>query len=77
VLDTLGATKLPELGTPRDATPTRFEQALAEAPTVLEPKAQHVKVPGGTIKDDDKLKSWLMVAEDRIREKLEDGAVIL
>ena len=32
---------------------------------------------GGTIKDDDELNSWLMVAEDRIREKLKDGPVIL
>ena len=48
MLDTLRATKLPEWGTPRDAIPTRFKQALAEAATVLEPKAQHVKLPGGT-----------------------------
>ena len=52
VLDTLKAMKLPEWGTLRDAMPTRFGQALAAAAKLLEPKAQHVKLPGGTIKDE-------------------------
>ena len=59
--------KLPDWSMLRDAIPTRFEQALAEAAKVLEPKAQHVKLPGGTIKDDSDLISWLKSAEDQIR----------
>ena len=57
--------------------PTRFSQALAAAAKLLEPKAQHVKLPGGTIKDEDDLKSWLAEAEEQIREKLKNGPVIL
>jgi hypothetical protein len=77
VLDTLRATRLPEWDTLCDAMPTRFSQALAAAAKLIEPKAQHVKLPGGTIKDDFDLKSWLKSAEDQIRVKLKDGPVIL
>ena len=64
-------------GAIRDALPTRFSNALAAAAKLLEPKAQHVSLPGGTIKNDDDLKSWLKAAEERIRAKLKDGPVIL
>ena len=57
--------------------PTRFNNALAAAAKLLEPKAQEVKLPGGTIKDEDDLKSWLASAEEAIRAKLDDGPVIL
>ena len=77
VLKTLQATRLKEWETLCDALPTRFSQALAAAAKLLEPKAQHVKLPGGTIKDDDDLKSWLTSAEERIREGLKKGPVIL
>ena len=49
---TLGETKLQEWATLCDAIPTRFSQALAEAAKRLEPKAQQVKLPSGTIKTD-------------------------
>ena len=77
VLDTLRHTKLSELRAISDALPTRFSNAAAAAAKLLEPKAQHVSLPGGTIKNDDDLKSWLAEAEDCIREKLKDGPVIL
>jgi hypothetical protein len=77
VLDSLRAMKLPEWGTLCDALPTRFSQALAAAVKLLEPKAQHIKLPGGTIKDENDLKAWLKSAEGSIREKLRDGPVIL
>ena len=77
VLGTLQAMKLPEWGTLCDALPTRFSQALAAAAKLLEPKAQHLKLPGGTIKDESDLKSWLKSAEEQIRAKLKDGPVIL
>jgi hypothetical protein len=77
VLDTLRQTKLSELIAISDALPTRFNNAAAVSAKLLEPKAQHVHLPSGTIKNDDDLKSWLAEAEDCIRKKLNDGPVIL
>jgi hypothetical protein len=77
ILDTLRHTKLSELRAMSDALPTRFQNAAAAAAKLLEPKAQHVSLPGGTIKNEDELRSWLAEAEDCIREKLKDGPVIL
>lgn len=77
VLETLNTTKLKEWSNLCDALPTRFANALAAAAKLLEPKAHTVKLPGGTIKDDDDLKDWLGRAEQHIREKLKDGPVIL
>ncbi len=77
VLDTLRHTKLSELRAISDALPTRFNNASAAAAKLLEPKAQYLSLPGGTIKNDADLKSWLVKAEDCIREKLNDGPVIL
>ncbi len=77
VLNTLRKTKLSELRAICDAMPTRFAQAQAAATKLLEPKAQEVSLPGGTIKTEDDLKSWLASAEEAIREKLKTGPVIL
>ena len=77
ILDTLNTTKLKEWNNLADALPTRFGQAVAAAAKLLEPKAQHVKLAGATIKDEDDMKSWLNTAEDQIRDKLKDGPVIL
>jgi len=77
VLRTLGATRLREWSNLCDALPTRFANALAAAARLLEPKAQPVKLPGGTIKDEGELKAWLGTAEQCIREKLKDGPVIV
>jgi hypothetical protein len=77
VLDTLRQTKLSELRAISDALPTRFNNAAATAAKLLEPKAQHVSLPRGTIRNDDDLKSWLTEAEECIRTKMKDGPVIL
>ena len=77
ILKTLQGRKLQDWLTLCDAIPTRFSQALAEAAKLLEPKAQHVKLPGGTIKGEDDLKSWIAEAEERIRDGLKQGPVIL
>jgi hypothetical protein len=77
ILATLTATRLKEWKTLADALPTRFAQALATAAKLLEPKAQHVKLTGGTIKNEDDLRGWLTTAEEQIRDKLKDGPVIL
>jgi len=44
---------------------------------LLEPQAQLVSLPSGTIKTEDDLKHLLTTAEQRIREKLKDGPVIV
>ncbi len=77
VLATLGATKLQEWGTLSDAIPSRFSQALAAAAKRLEPKAQQVKLPSVTIKNEDDLKTWLATVEATIRARLNDGPVIV
>jgi hypothetical protein len=77
ILDTLRHTKLSELQAISDALPTRFSNAATAAAKQLEPTAQHVSLPGGTIKNDADLKSWLAEAEGCIREKLKDGPVVL
>jgi len=77
VLGTLQKTKVSELQAIRDALPTRFNNALAAAAKLLEPKAQWVSLPSGTIKSEDELKTWLGTAEEKIREKLKEGPVIV
>ncbi|HEV3342284.1 MAG TPA: BREX system P-loop protein BrxC [Pirellulales bacterium] len=77
VLATLQKTKVSELQTIRDALPTRFSNAVAAAVKLLEPRAQPISLPGGTIKNEDDLQTWLSLAEDSIREKLKDGPVII
>ena len=77
ILRTLGATRLQEWQNLCDALPTRFNQALTAAAQLLEPKAQHMKLPGGTIRNDEDLQAWLTTAEQHIRTKLKDGPVIL
>ena len=77
ILTTLRQTKLSELTALGDALPTRFGRALNAAAKLLEPKAQPVTLPGGTIKDEGDLTAWLASAEEQIREKLKDGPVIV
>jgi hypothetical protein len=77
ILDTLRQTRLSELSAVCDALPTRFNNAQAAAAKLLEPKAQAVSLPGGTIKTEDDLRAWLAAAEARIRAKLKDGPVIV
>jgi hypothetical protein len=77
ILGTLRQTKLTELKALCDALPTRFGKALNAAAKLLEPKAQTVTLPAGTITNEDDLKEWLTSAEEQIREKLKDGPVIV
>ncbi len=77
VLATLQKTKVSELQAICDALPTRFSNTAAAAAKLLEPKAQQVHLPSGTIKNEDDLHTWLSLAEEQIREKLKDGPVIV
>ena len=75
VLHTLRQTKLSELRAMSDALPARFGKATVAAAKLLEPQAQHVSLPGGTIKTEEELKAWLTGTESLIRSKLKDGPV--
>ena len=77
VLDTLQHTKLSELRAMSDALPTRFQNAAAAAAKLLEPKAQYVSLPSGTIKNEGDLDAWLADVKGRVMAKLKDGPVIL
>ena len=77
ILATLQKTKISELQAICDALPTRFSNAVAAAAKLLEPQAQQVSLPSGTIKNEDDLQSWLSLVEEQIREKLRDGPVIV
>ncbi|HVA48082.1 MAG TPA: BREX system P-loop protein BrxC [Pirellulales bacterium] len=77
ILQTLSATRLKEWKTLADAIPARFAQALGAGAKLLEPKAQRVKLTGGTIKNEEDLRGWLAATEERIRDKLKDGPVII
>jgi hypothetical protein len=77
VLTTLGQTKLSELKAVCDALPTRFNSALGAAAKLLEPKAQPVSLPSGTIKTEAELTAWLDDVRGRVLAKLKDGPVIL
>ena len=77
VLATLNGTKLKEWKNLCDALPTRFSQALTAAARALEPKARPIKLPGGTIKSEHDLQTWLSLAGEQIREKLKEGPVIV
>jgi hypothetical protein len=77
VLDTLRHTKLSELRAIHDALPTRFQNAAAAAAKLLEPKAQYISLPGGTIQNEADLQAWLDDVKARVLAKLKDGPVIL
>jgi len=77
ILRSLRATRLQEWRNLCDALPTRYHQALTAAAQLLEPKAQHIKLPGGTIRNDEDLQAWLTTAEQCICTRLKDGPVIL
>ena len=77
ILDTLRHTKLSELRAMSDALPTRFQNAASAAAKLLEPKAQHISLPGGTIQNEADLQAWLDDVKGRVLTKLKDGPVIL
>jgi hypothetical protein len=77
VLYTLRHTKLSELRAISDALPTRFQNAASAAAKLLEPKAQYLSLPGGTIQNEVDLQAWLDDVKDRVVAKLKDGPVIL
>lgn len=58
------------------AMPARIDDALAAAAVLLEPKARQVMLPGGLLKDETDLDSWLADLRRLIAAALADGPVI-
>jgi len=77
ILATLRSRTLADRRNLLDAVPQRFSRALEEASRLVEPKAQHVVLPGATIRNAAELDQWLAGARKRIEEKLKEGTVIL
>jgi hypothetical protein len=67
---------LVELHAIGDALQTRFGKAAAAA-KALEPKAQTVDLPKGTIRSIDELETWLSQTGEQIRQNLKEGPVIV
>ena len=59
------------------ALDSRFDAVLVAAAELMEPKAQCVKLPGGTIKTAEDIDTWLHEARQTIAEALKKGPVIL
>jgi hypothetical protein len=77
ILDELERCSLSQWTDRTQALKGRFEQARMDAATLLEPKVQRVNLPRRTLKDEAELAAWLKEAEERIRDKLNDGPVII
>lgn len=61
----------------RDALPERFNQALHDAATLLEPKVQRIRLPSATLKSEQDVDDWLSVVRDKIVSYLHDGPVVV
>jgi hypothetical protein len=55
----------------------RFEEACMDAAKLLQPKVQRVNLPRRTITNEAELAAWIEEAEQRIRDALEDGSVMI
>ncbi|EIC19850.1 hypothetical protein Thi970DRAFT_03455 [Thiorhodovibrio frisius] len=77
ILDELDRCALSQWSDRTQALKGRFEQARLEAAKLLEPKVQRVDLPRRTLRDEAELAEWLAEAEGRIRNKLNDGPVML
>jgi hypothetical protein len=77
ILDELERCSLAQWADRTQALKGRFEQARLEAAKLLEPKVQRVDLPRRTLKDETELAAWLEEAEQRIRDMLDDGPVMI
>jgi hypothetical protein len=77
LLTVLDGRSLAEWATLRDALGQRFANAATKAAKLLEPKAMHVKIPGGTLRTPEDVEKWLDAARKQLLAQLKDGPVIL
>jgi hypothetical protein len=77
ILDELEHCSLSQWADRTQALKNRFEQVRLEVAKLLEPKVQRVDLPRRTLRDEAELTAWLNEAEQRIRDKLDDGPVMI
>jgi uncharacterized protein YheU (UPF0270 family) len=77
IIEELETRSLTHWGDKERAIPGRVEAARFEAAQLLIPKTVRVELPKRTLSDDDELKQWLDDAEQRIRDKLKNGPVMV
>ena len=77
LLAALRATPIQQWSDRTDAIAGRTAKLLTDAATLLEPKAQRVALPSGTIRNSAELDQWLGKARTSIEAKLKEGPVIL
>lgn len=61
----------------RKALAPRFDEARMEAAKLLEPKVVHVQLPHRTLRDEAELETWLADVGALVRQKINDGPVML
>ena len=77
ILAALRARSLADRRNLLEAVPQRFNLALEEVTRRMEPKAQRVSLPGGTITSTLELDSWIQQVRQIVEAKLQEGPVIL
>lgn len=77
VLETLQALSLSSLKDRIDALLPRFNQALAEAAAMLEPKSVPFVVPRRVLKTDADIEAWLKELREQLKKALGDGPVMI
>ena len=77
ILETLERTNLNSFKDRLAALPARMNTALQSAAAILEPKAQVMRVPNRTIRNEAELEKWLDETKEQIMIKLKDGPVII
>ncbi len=77
LLSSLEAVSLADWKTKTDALPQQFGNALMKAAKLLEPKIQKVRLPGGTLRTVDDVKTWVAKIEEDLLEKIEKGPVVI
>ncbi len=77
ILNALRSASLANRRTTIEAIPQRFGMAIDEAIRQLEPKAARVTLPSATIKDEKELEKCTEAAIAAIKEKLQEGPMIV
>ena len=77
VLVTLDNTSLSMFADRVAAMPGRFDQVALLAARMLEPEAQEVRLPGGTLKTEADIDMWLADVGALLKEKIQTGPIVL
>ncbi|MBI4317923.1 MAG: BREX system P-loop protein BrxC [Chloroflexi bacterium] len=77
VLATLEAVSLDTFADRVAAMPARFDNVIAAAATLLEPKAQLVKLPRRTVRTTAEVDTWLEDVSKQLKSALDKGPVVI